>query len=263
MDNLILLDWGAFTLFLLIVMRMFGFIALSPIFSREGIPSFTRGGFALILAVIVFLMEDTRLAVPNTNLELMVLMIRELLVGMIFSLVMNFFFAITSVGGNVLDMQIGFSMAQSYDPASGATVTVSTHLLNTLMFLIFFAANGHHTLLRLMMTSSQLVPYGNIFLGDIMYQLVIQLFAECMLLGIKLAMPILAAELLGQVGMGVLMKTIPQINIFSINIDLKVLIGLSLMILFMPSMADFMLDMEIYMLDNLQRLLISMSQKEF
>ena len=75
------------------------------------------------------------------------------------------------------------------------------------------------------------------------------------MLGIKLCMPILAAELLGQVGMGVLMKAIPQINVFSINIELKVLIGLILLLLLISPFSEFLLQAELTMFDRLRELL--------
>lgn len=262
MDNFILLDWGSFTLFLLIAMRMVGFVSLNPLFSREGVLSMTQGGFALILAVLVFSVDGGSVAVPNTNLQLMFMMLSELIVGMVFSMVMNFFFSVVAVGGNAIDMQMGFSMAQAYDPGSGATLTVSANFLNALLVMVFFAENGHHTLVRLMITSGDVVPYGGVFLGDLMVELMVQVFAECMVLALKLTMPILAAELLGQVGMGVLMKAIPQINVFVINIDLKVIIGLCLMVIFMPVMSDFMLQMEMDMLDYLQKVLITMVERD-
>lgn len=261
MDDLILLDWGAFTLFLLILMRMSGFILLSPIFSRDGIPTLAQGGFTLLLSVVVFTMEGGRVLIPNTTVELIIMMVSELIVGLLFSMMMHFFFTVAAVGGSSIDMQMGFSMAQAYDPGSGATLTVTAHLLNILMFMVFFAANGHHTMMRLIMTSSDMAPFGAVIFGDIMIELMIQVFVECMVLGMKLTMPILAAELLGQVGMGVLMKAIPQINVFVINIDLKVIIGLCLMVVFMPTMADFMLDVEMQMLDSLQKLLISVGSR--
>ena len=82
---------------------------------------------------------------------------------------------------------------------------------------------------------------------------------ECTILAIKLCMPILAAELLGQVGMGILMKVIPQINVFAINIDLKVIIGLGLLYLLLNPISEFLLGVEVGMLQSLQRLLPMMS----
>ena len=82
-----------------------------------------------------------------------------------------------------------------------------------------------------------------------------ELFVECTLMAVKLCMPILAAELLGQMGMGILMKVIPQINIFVINIDLKVIIGLALELLLIAPFSEYLLKVEFDMLQALQRLL--------
>ena len=96
-------------------------------------------------------------------------------------------------------------------------------------------------------------------LGDDLYAALIQVFLDCTILGVKLAMPILAAELLGQVGMGILMKVIPQINIFVINIDLKVIIGMLLLLILVAPFGEFLLEAETEMLLALQRLLPLMS----
>ena len=83
----------------------------------------------------------------------------------------------------------------------------------------------------------------------------LELFVECVLLAVKLAMPILAAELLGQMGMGILMKVIPQINVFSINIELKVIIGLMLLLLLLYPFSEFLLAAERSMLNSMGALL--------
>lgn len=75
---------------------------------------------------------------------------------------------------------------------------------------------------------------------------------DCTLLGIKLCMPILAAELMGQVGMGILMKVIPQINVFAINIELKVLVGTTLLFLLISPFSEFILEFENDMLGQIQ-----------
>ena len=71
----------------------------------------------------------------------------------------------------------------------------------------------------------------------------------------KLCMPILAAEMIGQLGMGVLMKVIPQINVFSINIELKVIIGLVLLLTLITPFSEFLLDLERDMLQDLTAIL--------
>ena len=155
----------------------------------------------------------------------------------------------------MIDVQMGMSMGATYDPGSQSSITVTAHILNALMILLFFTANGHHTLFRILITSGELVPYGAVSLSPNLASVMVELFAACSLLGVKLCMPILMAEVLGQIGMGILMKVIPQINVFAINIELKVIVGLLLLLVLMAPMSEFLLAAEKQMLLELQRLL--------
>lgn len=253
------MDWAALTLFLLITGRMTGCVVFNPLLGRRGIPGMIKAGFVLLLSVCVFLITPVRMDMPTTLLGLALSFLLELLLGYILGLVVNFFFYIPLMAGSAIDMQMGMSMGATYDPGSGAQVTITSTMLNLLMSLLFFTANGHHTLIRIMVASGGIVPFGAVVLGEELYMALIEVFIDCTILGIKLCMPILAAELLGQVGMGILMKVIPQINVFAINIELKVIIGLSLTLLLMVPFSEFLLDVETEMLLTLQRLLPLMS----
>ena len=151
------------------------------------------------------------------------------------------------------------TMNQTYDPGSRSNMSVTGTMLNTLMILLFFAGNGHHTLLRIMITSGEVVGYGGVSIGNDLTNLALELFIECTVLAVKLCMPILAAELIGQLGMGILMKVIPQINVFSINIELKVIIGLVLIMFMLVPFGEFLLEAEMKMLLALQQVLPLMS----
>ena len=109
--------------------------------------------------------------------------------------------------------------------------------------------------MRILLTSGSMVNYGAVVIGEDVWSLLLELFVECTLLGVKLCLPILAAELLGQLGMGILMKVIPQINVFAINIELKVIIGLCLLLLFITPFSEFLLQVESDMLSSLSRVL--------
>ena len=136
---------------------------------------------------------------------------------------------------------------------------MSAMLLNTLMMLLFFVANGHHTLMRIILVSGRIVPFGQVVLGRDLYWTLVELFIECTVLAIKLCMPILAAELLGQISMGILMKVIPQINVFVINIDLKVIIGLALELLLLAPFSEYLMSVEVKMLRTFQELITMMA----
>ena len=152
-------------------------------------------------------------------------------------------------------MQMGMTMNQVYDPASAANLSVTGILVNLMMMLLFFTANGHHTLLRIVLTSGEVVPFGAVSFGQDAASAMLEVFIECTLLAVKLALPILGAEVAGQVGMGVLMKVIPQINVFVINIELKVIIGLGLLIALISPISEYLLQVEMQMLKDLEMIL--------
>ena len=213
----------------------------------------------MILVLSVFVISFTAPAavrIPGSVVEMGLRILLELALGYLLGLVMNFFFYIPQLAGHAIDTQMGMTMNQVYDASAQANLSVSSVLLNTLMTLLFFAAGGHHTLLRMMLTSHEIVPFGAVTLGLDAANAMLELFVECTLLAVKLCMPILAAELLGQLGMGVLMKVIPQINVFSINIELKVIIGLGLLLLLMAPFSEFLLEAERAMLDSMHTLLL-------
>lgn len=251
--------WNALTLFLLITARMTGCVAFNPLLGRRGVPALVKAGLILLLSVSVFSITTVQVEAPSTLLGLALMFLMELFLGYALGLVINLFFYIPVMAGSVIDMQMGLSMASTYDPASGIQVTATSTLLNVLMSLLFFAANGHHTLIRIFLVSGRVVPFGAVALGENFYEAMIQIFLDCTLLGVKLAMPILAAELMGQVGMGILMKAIPQINVFAINIELKVIIGLVLIMLMLFPFSQFLLEAETQMLITLQQILPLMS----
>ena len=251
-----MIDWTQVTLLLYIVARMSGFVLFNPILGRRNIPSIFRAGLVLVLSVCVLSTAGQgAVAVPATTTELVMRLLLELALGFLLGMVVNFFFYIPQLAGEVIDTQMGITMAQIYDASSQASMTVTGSLLNILLMLDFFAENGHYTLMRLLLTSGELVPYGEAALGEAAALRAVELFAACMVLAVKLAMPILAAELLGEVGMGILMKAIPQINAFVINIELKVIIGLLLLFVFLVPTNEFLLQLESDMLGELGQML--------
>ena len=250
-----MIDWPELTLFLFVSARVGGFILFNPILGRTNIPASFRTGMVLVLSVFVTSVSEQQPATPSGLVEFLVLMLLEIAVGFLLGMAVNFFFYIPQLAGGVIDTQMGMTMNQMYDPGSSANLSVTAQILNTLMMLLFFAGGGHLTLLRLFLTSEEIVSFGQVSIGLPAYNLLLQLFVECTLLGVKMCMPVLAAELIAQMGMGVLMKVIPQINVFAINIELKVIVGLALLLVLIVPFSEFLLQAELAMLNSLHDIL--------
>ena len=123
-------NWTAFTLLLFIIMRMAGFIFFNPLFGRNGMPRRFQAGFTLLLSWMVYGAYGSQsVVVPETLLELALRLVLELGLGLIFGTVMRFFLYIPEQAGELIDTQMGMSMARQYDPATQSQSTSTANLM--------------------------------------------------------------------------------------------------------------------------------------
>lgn len=246
-------DEAQLVLFLSILMRITGFVSFNPIFGRKGVPNLVKAGFIFVLTLSVYFYSPSAApAVPLTALEFGVKMILEFGIGYVISFIIQCFFYVLLQAGSQIDNQMGLSMSENYDPSMGTNITMTSTFFNIMFMLLFFSANGHITLLKILVSSGQIVPFGSLIITEQVATYALDTFVLCTILSLKLAMPILAASLIGQLGMGILMKVIPQINVFAINLELKIILGLFLIMLLITPMGEFMLLIEKQMLIAIQ-----------
>ena len=227
------------TLFSLILMRMSGFVLMNPILGRNNIPARVKAGLIFVLALTVYSssMEDAFEIV--STVEFAFLLLKEFAAGYVVGYVMHLFFFIVSFAGYIIDYQMGLSMATVYDPQSNAQMPVTGCLLQTWLILLFFAVDGHLALMRILLTSAEIVPYGGIVVTEGLALRIIDIFLECVEMGLRLAIPMIAAEFLVEMGVGILNKVVPQISIFVINIQMKLIVGMGLLVLLFAPTGEF------------------------
>lgn len=223
------------TLFALIMMRMSGMILLNPIFGRRNIPMTAKSGLIIVLTLTIYSASAESAFEVAGTLAFGFLLMKEFIVGYVIGYAMELFFFAITFGGYVIDFQLGLTMATVYDPQSNSQVAVTGGVLQTWFMLVFFATDAHLVLMKILITSADIVPYGEIVITQGLASRMIEIFLQCVDLGVRLSLPILAAEFLVQVGIGIMNKVVPQISIFVINIQLKIIVGLGLLvILFSP-----------------------------
>lgn len=244
-----------FSLLLLIFMRMTGCIMFNPILGRKNIPMIVKIGLTIILALFTYFLVPNREIVANTVIIFGVLALKELLIGFIIGYIMNLFLSTIIVAGDLMDMQIGLSMSKIYDPASNVSMPVSASLVNIMLMTIFFLSNGHITLIRIFNYSAQIIPFGDFTISPEIYKQLALMFQTMLVLGLKMAMPILAAEVITEMAVGLMMKAVPQINIFAVNIQLKVLLGLLMLFLLVPPFANYCERIIVVMFENIGSIL--------
>ncbi len=228
------------TLFALILMRMSGFVLLNPILGRRNIPSVLKAGFIFILSLMVYSVSMEEEVVVDSTLEFGFLLLKEFAAGYAIGFVIELFFFVISYGGYIIDFQLGLSMATVYDPQSNAQMAVTGSLLQAWLTMLFFAVNGHLALLKIMVTSAQIVPYGGIVITQNLASRMIEIFLICVEMGIKLSIPIIAAEFLVEVGIGIINKVAPQVSLLVINIQLKLIVGVGLLLIWFSPIGSYL-----------------------
>lgn len=254
-------DPQSLMLFSLILMRMSGMILLNPIIGRRNIPTMVKSGFILMISIIAYLsVAGTSVPIAESVVEYAILLLKEFFTGYIIGTVLNMFFYVIIFAGDFMDLQLGISMAKIYDSQSNASIAITATFYNALLILLFFAVDGHLALIKIILTSSDIVPYGNVIINTInLPNAILDIFIQCTSLGLKFAFPLFAFEFLAEIGVGILMKTIPQINVFVINMQIKLFVGLIILIIMFTPMSDFIEKLITDMLNMVERILIFMT----
>jgi len=232
---------GEFTYFLLIFARMSGCVFFNQIFGRGNLPVIFKVSLSLMLAITVYgILPPADDIVISSLLEYGLIILREVFLGYIIGYIIGMFFSIVVIGGEIIDLQIGMSMSKIYDPSSNVSMGISGSFLNAFLIFLFFSANGHLSLIQIFITSCKLINIGFFSIPQNLFSNMIEMLSQILIFSLKLALPILAVEIITEAGVGILMKAIPQIQVFSVNIQLKLFIGLFLMMILVPSFSTFL-----------------------
>jgi flagellar biosynthetic protein FliR len=250
--------WSSYIVFLYVLTRMSGVFIFNPFFGRKNVPAIVKMGLALLCAILVTPTLEQAAPESASGLIFMLALLKELFVGYMMGFVINLFLSWVLMAGEIGDIQIGLGMSKIYDQHSNIAMPVTGTIYNIMLTLIFFASNGHLTLIKIAAASCRAFPPGMIVINPQVASYLVELFGEMLSLAVKLAIPVIAIELLAEAGMGVLMRTVPQINVFVAGIQIKLIIGLVTMILAMTSVGAIFGNAVDYMFDKLEDCVILM-----
>lgn len=231
-----MIDLGNFVtrmdLFLLVLVRMSGLFILSPIFGRQNMPAIFKIGFSFMLAVIFMnaLPIGTETYFQNIY-QYMVLIIREFAIGLVMGYITYAVMSAIYVAGQLIDTQVGFGIANVMDPISNIQIPLTSNFYYIFIILVFLLLNGHHMLVRALFQSFEAIPVGQFAVTGEFLTLTISIITTMFLVAIKISAPIIAAIFITDIVLGVLSKTMPEMNVFALGMPLKIIIGLLIMML--------------------------------
>lgn len=231
-----------FVLFCLIVMRMSGAIAFHPVLRVSGLPARFRAALVLMLSLMLYSYVGGRLPMESeTLLEFGLLLLRELYIGFCLGFGIELVFLTIRFATSIMDFSMGLNMAQVFDPSTNTQSTVTSGLFYSLLILLFFATDGHLHFLRLLFETAETIPLGTASLHiERVPGYMLEIFRSAVLAGLQIAFPIMGIELMTEVSLGILMRVIPQINIFVVNFQTKILVGLMMLFFLLNPLTDRM-----------------------
>jgi len=240
MDNISIILVDKFLVLILVFVRMTSLFVVTPVFGRKEMPAYLKIGFAFFCTyILVPLLGDVQVEYSNL-LSFTLIVGKEFLVGVIIGFVSFLVFSALYVAGQIIDMQIGFGMVNVIDPTMNTQVPLIGNFMTILTTMFFLVVDGHHILLSALFKSYSVLPINGFAFTEAMVNNIIAVFTELFVIGFKISVPIIAAALMTEIALGVLSKTVPQMNVFIVGIPLKIGIGLLTLFIMMPVFIQIM-----------------------
>jgi flagellar biosynthetic protein FliR len=238
-----LFDWSLFQFqcFVLIMMRVAPILFMMPLLSSSALPNLLKISF--MLAVSLLLLPVVKIDVryfPSDPYLFGTFMAAELMIGFILGLSVKLIFAGVQLAGEFAGYQMGLAMAQILDPQSGVNTTSIAEFYYLVALLIFLSIDGHHWFIRALVQSFSVLSPGEIHLRPGLYQHMIHLSGKMFIIAVKLVAPIMAVMIFTQIGLGMITKLVPQMNVLMASFPLTICLGLIFLGLSVEWMAPYL-----------------------
>jgi flagellar biosynthetic protein FliR len=213
--------------FSLVLVRATAFVVLCPPFNSPSIPVRIRLGFAAALAFV--LAHDLGPKVGNLSTAAFVgAMGMQFVAGVGLAVFVFVIFQALQAAGELIDLQVGFSLGGILDPLSGNQSTPIGRFNQLLAIAILFAINGHVLVVRAFIESVQAAPFGHISTSTLASELV-RMLGVLIVAAVEIALPILAALFCTEIALGLLGKAAPQLNIMVLGFGVKAFLAFTLL----------------------------------
>jgi len=214
--------------FILVLLRVSAIVVTIPVISEASVPIRVKAALSILITLIIFPLVLPKIP-PTANYHVLILMYRmagEVMIGLIIGFSARIILAGIRMAGDMIGFQMGFSISNVIDPMTSEQVSIITELQYLVAMLVYLAVDAHHIFFSAIIQSyAVLNPLAFHFSGSLM-QFILNLSKEMFVIALKLAAPIMAVVLFTNVGLGIVARTVPQINIFIVGMPLHIAVGL-------------------------------------
>ncbi|EKD27048.1 MAG: hypothetical protein ACD_79C00911G0007 [uncultured bacterium] len=253
--NLHIISW------ILVSTRIGAFFINAPIFGSAAIPPNLKGYFTAILAYFIYQSPQVHMLEQMPQMwDLMMLLIKETTVGVVIAMLTHLIYVPMQIVGEQIGQSSGLGQAQIFNPDEEYDFTVLEQIIYTVAILIFLGLNGHHLILNAFIKSYDYIPLGEIALSGYVLKVFIAYFTKTFYLGIAFAAPILGCLLIVSIGMGLLSKSVPQMNLLIIDLPLRVLIAFLGILFALPIMIMLFKKLIFNTMPYVEKIIFAMSK---
>jgi flagellar biosynthesis protein FliR len=215
-----------FVVFTYVLARVSGLIMTAPLFGSSSVPTQARAFLAFAMALVVAPVEmATPLALP-TNLPSYALSLGgELLIGIVLGNGVTILLSGVQIAGGLMSQMSGMSLADVFDPSLNNDVPILATLLNLVTTAVFVMIGGHRLLVGALLDTYTFLPLGHVGFPNSLASLTTGVFAESFSLALRGAAPSIVALMLATVVLGLISRTLPQLNILAIGFGFNTLVG--------------------------------------
>ena len=233
-------DLDTISVFMLVLCRVGALMLTAPYFSERAIPTRAKLGFALVLTLVVMpAVPIGSLVVPTSAAASVVLIFREVLIGIIIGYAAQTVFAGILLAGQVASFQMGLALARAFDPSSGTQSTVVATFYRWAGLATFLVIDGHHHLIRGVAGSYRTVGIGQATFDGTALQIVMDLLGNLFRIAIQVAAPAVVVLFITQSVLALMNRAIPQMHVFLVGLPLMLTLGFLTMAFSIGSLIHF------------------------
>lgn len=232
-------SYGDLEIFLLIFVRVTSFIFICPFFGGRQTPNLVKIGFGILLSILLYGAVPYNAPDYNTVIGYTVIVLKEVLVGFLIGYAVSICELIAAFAGTIVDMQVGLSMVSIFDPNTNEQVTITGSLYSQVLTMMLILSGMYQYILRALADTFTLIPInGAVINPDRMLESILLFMRDYIVIGFRICLPIFIITFITNVVLGVLAKVSPQMNMFAVGIQIKIIIGLMIMFITVTMLND-------------------------
>jgi flagellar biosynthetic protein FliR len=226
---------------MLIFLRIMALLMYLPLFENRQVPLGFKAGLAVALSFLLFPQLSPEFTTQaHTPLAFGIGVAGELLIGITLGLAVRLFFAGIQLAGQLAGFQMSLTVANVLDPVSNSQISIIPEINNLLTMLVFLAINAHHMLILALMESFERLPPLAMSLNRSLGQHMLQLAGGIFVAAFQVGAPLIVTMLIASVALGLMARTVPQMNVFLVAMPAKILVGFVVMALSVPYLVAYL-----------------------